>query len=168
MSSRNNEPVPDAVPSNGPPSSDHVGQHQQGGHGHGRGQGPRTRNQNSAYIRHNQARFEGREPALKGFIYDLSSIKSPDHYLRTTKEIANHVGHMFKKNTAAFVEAIEDFSLTLLTEPEAPEDANAIAIERWKLALKRYDEQTEAYQDYLANSYSLVLGRCTETLEDKI
>ena len=31
-----------------------------------------------------------------------------------------------------------------LTEPEAPEDANAIAIERWKLALKCYDEQTEA------------------------
>ena len=34
-------------------------------------------------------------------------------------------------------------------------------------ALKHYDEQTEAYQDYFANFFCLVLGQCTETLEDK-
>ena len=81
------------------------------------------------------------------------------------KKLPIMLGIHSRRTQQHFVEATEDLSLTLPTEPEAAEDANAIAIERWKLALKCYDEQTEAYQDYLANLYSLVLlGQCTKTL----
>ena len=54
------------------------------------------------------------------------------------------------------------------TPPMDPAAGDAIAMERWKIYLKKYDEQTEALTDFLANLYSVVISQCTEALEDKI
>ena len=43
-----------------------------------------------------------------------------------------------------------------------------IALEQWKFELKKHDEQSKVYRDFLANLYSIVLGQCTEALVDKI
>jgi hypothetical protein len=37
-------------------------------------------------------RFEGREPSLKGHVYDWTGERNPDQFIKTTKEITNYVG----------------------------------------------------------------------------
>ena len=54
------------------------------------------------------------------------------------------------------------------TPPADPAAGDTIAMERWKIELKKYDEQTEVFTDFLANLYSVVIGQCTEALADKI
>jgi hypothetical protein len=44
--------------------------------------------------------FEGREPTLKGYIYDLTGEKMPDQYIKTTKEIKAYIRQMYTKFTA--------------------------------------------------------------------
>lgn len=40
-------------------------------------------------MRRYPGRFEGREPSLKGFIYDSTGERNPDQYIKTTKEITS-------------------------------------------------------------------------------
>ena len=54
------------------------------------------------------------------------------------------------------------------TPPTDPAAGDRIVVERWKMDLKKYDEQTEAFTDFLANLYSIVISHCTEVLADKI
>ena len=39
-----------------------------------------------------QPRFEGREPRLQGHIYDWTGERTPERYIRTTREISTYVG----------------------------------------------------------------------------
>ena len=72
--------------------------------------------------------FEGREPSLKDPIYDLSSVKSPNHYIQTMEEIRNCIGYTLKKHVGAFVQAIEELELNLPTVPPDPTIGDAIAL----------------------------------------
>ena len=59
----------------------------------------------------NTTRFEGREPSLKGFIYDYSGERKPDQFIKTTKEVVNYVGRTYTKYTAEFTQAVRDWLL---------------------------------------------------------
>ena len=48
-----------------------------------------------------------------------------------------------------------------------PTAGDTIVVEQWKVDLKKYNEQTEAFTDFLANLYSVMIGQCTEALADK-
>jgi hypothetical protein len=50
--------------------------------------------------------FVGRERALEGFVYDLTS--DPDQFIRTTKGITNFVGRNYREHTADLTEAVKD------------------------------------------------------------
>jgi hypothetical protein len=39
-----------------------------------------------------QQRFEGREPTLKGYVYDFTSKRMLDQFIKMMKEIKNYVG----------------------------------------------------------------------------
>ena len=78
------------------------------------------------------------------------------------------MGQTYKKHTGTFVEAIERLTLTMPTAPDDPDGDNAIALEWWKLQIRKYDEQTEAYNGFLTNLHSIVMGQCTDALADKI
>jgi hypothetical protein len=81
-----------------------------GGRG-GRGRRDRRDNRPSSRPGSDRARrtqFEGREPSLKGFIYDSTGERSPDQYIKTTKEIINYVGRTYTKYTAEFTQAVRD------------------------------------------------------------
>ena len=90
----------------------------------------------------------------------------PDQFLKTTKEIKTYIGRTYTKYTADFVRAIETLTLPEPEQPENPDPANQIAVELWKLELKDYRDKAQHYENFKAGLYSLVLGQCTEALED--
>ena len=98
---------------------------------------------------------------LTGHIYDLTSVKSPEHYLKTTKEITNMIGRNYTKNTMGFIQAVENLDLTMPTALADPPISDVLELERWKIQIKWYEDQWDAYRDFLANLYNLML-------EDKI
>ena len=104
-------------------------------------------------------RFQGREPTLTGHICDLTNVKSPEHYLKTTKEITNMIRQNYTKHTAAFVQVVENPDLSMPTAPVDPPISNLLALERWKIQIKCYEDQQDAYRDFLANLYNLVIGQ---------
>ena len=137
------------------------------GRGRGRGRGNSYRGRGGICPRETQ-RFQGREEGLQGHIYDLQAHKSPDQYIRTTHEITNYIGRIHKKHTAIFVKAIEALELDMPLEPDDPDETSAVAMERWKVKFKKYNEETDAYNDFLAHLYNLVMGQCTVGLEEHI
>jgi hypothetical protein len=106
----------------------------------GRGRRGRGRRDppSSDNVRWNQMKFEGREPSLEGFIYDSTGERSPDQYIKTTKEIINYVGRTYTKYTAEFTQAVHDLKLIDPTPPADPNPMNIIVFELWKLELKEY------------------------------
>ena len=137
------------------------------GQGCGRGHGNSYRGHGGICPRETQ-RFQGREDGLQGHIYDLQAHKSPDQYICTTHEITNYIGRIHKKHTAIFVKAIKALELDMPLEPDNPDETSAVAMERWKVKFKKYNEETDAYNDFLAHLYNLVMGQCTVRLEEHI
>ena len=115
--------------------------------------------------RHND--FKGKK-GLQGHIYDLQAHKSPDQYIHTTHEITNYIWRIHKKHTTIFVKAIEALELDMPLEPDDPDKTSAVTMERWKVKFKKYNEGTDAYNDFLAYLYNLVMGQCTVRLEEHI
>jgi hypothetical protein len=115
-----------------------------------------------------QPRFEGREPALAGHIYDFTGERMPDQFLKTTKEIKNYVGWTYTKFTADFVQSVEDLALADPVAPANPDPANQLAVEIWKMELKEHREKIQHYQNFRAGLYNVVMGQCTEALEDRL
>ena len=116
----------------------------------------------------NQPKFEGREPSLKGFIYDATGERNPDQYIKTTKEIINYVGRTYTKYTAEFTQAMRDLKLGALTAPANPDPNNALAFEMWKLDIKEHRVKEQEYANFRAGLYNVVLGQCTDALQDKL
>jgi hypothetical protein len=109
--------------------------------------------------------FEGREPSLKGFIYDSMGKPSPNQYIKTTKEIINYVGRMYMKYTAEFTQAVRDLELMMPTAPDDPDPTNTIKFEMWKLDIKEHRVKEQEYEKFRAGLYNVVLGQCTEALK---
>jgi Zinc knuckle len=144
----------------------------------GRGRSRRDRRFNrfgAANVRRaTQPRFEGREPSLKGYIYDATGERNPDQYIKTTKEIINYVGRTYTKYTAEFTQAVQDLELTdptppanpTLTDPTAA--TNVVVLEIWKHAYKEHQIRTQEYSNFKAGLYNVVFGQCTDALQDKL
>ena len=103
-----------------------------------------------------QTRFEGREPSLKGFIYDSTREQNPDQYIKTTKEIINYVGRTYTKYTAEFTQAVRDLELVNPTAPPNPDPTNPIAFEMWKLKVKDHQIKEQEYSNFRAGLYKTV------------
>ena len=106
----------------------------------------------------NQPKFEGREPSLKGFIYDATGEHNPDQYIKTMKEIINYVGRTYTKYTAKFMQAMRDLKLGAPTAPVNPDPNNPLAFKMWKLDIKEYRVKEQEYSNFCAGLYNMVLG----------
>jgi hypothetical protein len=128
-----------AAPAAGESPAASGAQHGTAGRG-GRGRGQHDRRNNcpnnrpsSGNTGRSQTKFEGREPSLKGFIYDSTGERSPNQYIKTTKEVINYIRRAYTKYTAEFTQAVRDLELMVPTPPADPDPTNMIAFEMWKL-----------------------------------
>ena len=119
------------------------------------GRGQRRQGNRSADLqRVRQPRFEGREPRLQGHIYDWTGERTPERYIRTTREISTYVGVMYTKYTVDFTAAVDT--------------ANQVAFERWKYVYKEYMNKVQEYTNFCSGLYNLVMGQCTESLKKRL
>ena len=96
----------------------------------------------------NQPKFEGREPLLKGFIYDTTGEQNPDQYIKMMKEIINYIGRMYMKYTAEFTQAVMDLELDAPVAPENPDHADMLAFKVWKLDIKEDWVKEQEYANF--------------------
>ena len=113
-------------------------------------------------------KFEGREPSLRGHIYDSTGERNPDQYIKTTKEIVNYVGRTYTKFTYEFTNAVIKLELDDPEAPPDPDPTNQLQFEIWKLDIKEHRTKLQEYSNFRAGLYNVVFGQCTESLQDKL
>ena len=144
---------------------------QGGGHDPQGGRGGRRRGNhrdNRADDGNRKTPFTGRESAMNGHIFDYTGEWTPEKYIRTMRELVAHVGLTYKNYTTELKEGLENLTLVDPTEPENPPDGNQVAFELWKMDLKEYREKLKVYANFRAGLYSLVLGQCTDALQERL
>ena len=53
-------------------------------------------------------------------------------------------------------------------EPLAPDPGNQVAFEQWKYVYKEYMIKMQEYTNFRSGLYNLVMGQCTEALEEHL
>ena len=112
--------------------------------------------------------FTGRESAMNGHVFDYTGERTPEKYIRTMKELPAHVGMTYKEYTTDLKEGLENLALTDPTAPDDPPDGNQVAFELWKMDIKEYREKLKVFANFRAGLYSLVLGQCTDALQERL
>jgi hypothetical protein len=118
--------------------------------------------------RENIQTFEGRVPELKGAVYDITSERNPDRYLKTTKEIFTFMASRCTSYTTELIEGLQNLQLTDPQAPTDPDPTDPIAVEKWKLALRQHENRVQVYKNFRSSLYNLVLGQCSDALQDKL
>jgi hypothetical protein len=110
------------------------------------------------------ARFEGREPGLKGHVYDISdSIASASTFNTTTEEIAEFIGRSNMKMSNNVKISLEKKKPVLPDKPEKPEkDSKGMTDEvdedAYKEELKIYAKERREYNQSMKTAYSILYG----------
>jgi hypothetical protein len=73
--------------------------------------------QRKKYIK--EQMFEGRVPEHKGSVYDLTTERNPDQFIKSTKEIFTFVASKCTSYTSELIEGLQELQLT---DPQAPTD----------------------------------------------
>ena len=127
----------------------------------------RIGNQNNP-LRNQVMKFEGREPTLKGHIYDSIGERSPDQYISTTKEIVNYVGRTYNRFTSEFTDGVIKLELNDPDIPANPDPTNQLEFEIWKLDIKEHRIRIQEYSNFRSGLYNVILEQCTEASQDKL
>ena len=53
-------------------------------------------------------------------------------------------------------------------EPPAPDPGNQVAFEQWKYIYKEYMTKIQEYTNFCSGLYNLVMGQCTEALQEHL
>jgi len=131
------------------------------------GRGGRGR-QRDAAPRSDRERFVGASPDIGVFDTDTTG-DGVDLFNRTVKSIQIKVGSTNMKYMTEISQSLVDLVLLMPAKvPNPAESASAVAIQIWKEARKDQVERHQVYSDFKSSLYSLVLGQCTRSLEDKI
>ena len=108
----------------------------------------------------------GREPVMNGHVFDYTGEHMLEKYIRTMKELITHVGLTYKEYTTELKEGLESLTLVDPTAPDNPPEGNQVAFEIWKMDIKEYHEKQKVFANFRAGLYSLVLGQCTNALQE--
>ena len=65
-------------------------------------------------------------------------------------------------------EGLENLALVDPTAPDNPPERNQVAFEIWKMDIKEYCEKLKVFANFRAGLYSLVLGQCTDALQEHL
>ena len=143
----------------------------QGNRGRGGSRSRHARNRNGGERQPNTPSFEGREPTLKGHIYDYNGERNTDQYIRTTREITQWVGRTFDDDRAECVEAMRTLNLTMPVEPTPPTGAdlqNPIIVGDYRDDRKEARRQTKSFNNFKSGLYNTVIGQCTEAMTNRL
>ena len=115
-----------------------------------------------------EAKFEGSEEKLKGYIYDSVDFKHADMYTCTTCEIADHVGCIYT-NGADVRQTIMKGVTPMFATPMSPAaDADAGAVRKWEKSIDGILKREDILETNMKTLFSLIFGQCTEVLRAKI
>ena len=113
-----------------------------------------------------ETHFEGSCEDLKGSIYDVTAGK--DTFLKTTRKIAEYVGHEYS-DPGEYRLAMINLNLPALVEPQLPADVvNVMAVEIWKMARRTYNKKIEVRDRNEQRIYALTLGQCSQALRNRM
>ena len=105
---------------------------------------------------------------MNGHIFDYTGEWTPEKYIRTMRELVVHMGLTYKEYTTELKEGLENLMLADPTEPNNPPEGNQVAFELWKMDLKEYREKLKVFANFRAGLNSLVLGQCTDALQEHL
>ena len=54
------------------------------------------------------------------------------------------------------------------TAPDNPPNSNQVSFEIWKMHIKEYCKKLKVFANFRAGLYSLVLGQCTDALQEHL
>ena len=157
-----NRPPGDRVTSNGGRGG---GRDSQGGRG---GRRRCNNRDNHTDDGNRKTQFVGHEPAMSRHIFDYTGERTPEKYIRTMRELVAHVGLTYKNYTTELKEGLENLALADPTEPDNPAEGDQVAFELWKMDLKEYREKLKVFANCRAGHFSLVLGQCTDALQERL
>jgi hypothetical protein len=105
---------------------------------------------------------------LKSFIYDCFDSRQADIFTKTTKEIAEYVGRMYRygSDVRLAIENLESPTLTLPTDP--PDSATKTETIIWEKEVDEYVKKKKYLYENLKTLYSLVWGQCTDVICTRI
>ena len=105
---------------------------------------------------------------MNGHVFDYTGERTPEKYIRTMKELLAHVVSTYKDYTTDLKEGLENLALTDPVAPDNPPDGNQVAFELWKMDIKEYREKLKVFANFRAGLYRLVLGQCTDALQERL
>jgi hypothetical protein len=95
-------------------------------------------------------------------------VAGKDTFLKTTREIAEYVGRTFD-DAGEFRTGLVEMSLPELIEPAEPsKEASFGQVEKWKIAIKRHENQVANQKKNTERVYALVLGQCSQALRNRL
>ena len=108
-----------------------------------------------------ETKFEGKCTEIKTSVYNVVSRR--DTFAKTTREIAEYVGHEFE-DAGELQTGMVEMRLMPLTKPTAPTAGNQVAFELWKMTRRSYEKQVKACHWNSYRVYALIFGQCSQAL----
>ena len=105
---------------------------------------------------------------MNGHVFDYTGEWTHEKYIRMMKELLAHVGLTYKEYTTEPKEGLENLALVDLTEPDNPPEGNQVVFELWIMDIQEYCEKLKVLANFRAGLYSLVLGQCTDALQEHL
>ena len=85
------------------------------------------------------------------------------------KELLAQIGLTYKEYTTELKEGLENLALVDPIAPDNPPEGIQVAFKIWKMDIKEYHEKLKVFANFSrAGLYSLVLGQCTDTLQEQL
>ena len=105
---------------------------------------------------------------MNGHVFDYTGEQTPEKYIQMMEKLLAHVGLTYKEYTTELKEGLENLMLVNPIEPDNPPEGNQVAFELWKMDIKEYREKLKVFTNFRAGLYSLVLGQCTDALQEHL
>ena len=105
---------------------------------------------------------------MNGHVFDYTRERMREKYIRVMKELVAHVALAYKEYTTELKEGLENLVLVDPTALDNPPEGNQVAFEIWKMDIKEYREKLKVFANFRAGLYSLVLGQCTNALQEHL
>lgn len=147
----------------------------QGGNNHGRNRGKqRPRRNNGGYRpRPNNPKFQGKTPALQGYVYEIrKGITRPwRSFDKVTGEIANYFGREFDYAASDYRTCLLQREFPELVEPTPPStnpEDDHVGHVKWECALERYEKTLRKREQNKYRAFDIILGQCSPDLRIQV